>query len=336
MTQPEEKRIQISVLVPVAGPADNLVEIHREAVAQIEKLGVAYEFVYMVSTASKEGLERALTLRQKDPDRVRVFSFAGPVGDARMLAAGFESARGEIVFTLPPHFDSDPKGLQDLYEAIANGADLAFASRSAGREGEPSRLQSRMFNRLVSWATGTRFIDIASGTRAMRREVLEEVTLYGDSHRFLPVLAERLGFALREVWVGAHPRARTPLVHSPRVYLWRSLDILSIFFLSRFTRRPLRLFGGVGSLFGAVGAGILVVVAIQWFLGTPLADRPILVLGTLLLGLGVQAFTIGLLGELILFFHARNIRDYRIAAVYGASEPPLPEETPGPMAAGPT
>ena len=109
-----------------------------------------------------------------------------------------------------------------------------------------------------------------------------------------------------------------------RTYLWRSIDLLSVFFLSRFTRRPLRLFGGIGSLFGLAGASILAVVGVQRILGEPLADRPILVLGTLLLGLGVQIFTIGLLGELLLFFHARDIRDYRVADVYESEDPPLP------------
>ena len=328
MTQPEAPPLEISVLVPVGGPAKDLVEVHREAVAQLEKLGAGYEFVYLVSAASEEVLERALSIRQEDPERVRVLRFARPVGDTTMLAAGFESTRGDIVITLPPYFDADPSALQALYEAIAGGTDLAFAARSAGRAGGPSRFQSRIFNRLVSWATGTRFVDVASGTRAMRRAVLEEAPLYGDFHRFLPVLAERLGFAVREVLVGRHPRATAPLVRPPGAYLWRALDILSIFFLSRFTRRPLRLFGGVGSLFGAAGAGILLVVAIQRSLGSPLADRPILVLGTLLLGLGVQALTIGLLGELMLFFHARDIRDYRIAAVYEAEVPSLSEELP--------
>jgi hypothetical protein len=154
----------------------------------------------------------------------------------------------------------------------------------------------------------------------MRREVAHEVPLYGDFHRYLPVLADRLGFVVREVPVRQHPRATAPVVHSPLTYLYRSLDLLTIFFLSRFTRRPLRLFGGIGTLFGAAGAAILAVVGAQRLLGTPLADRPILVLGTLLVGLGVQAFTIGLLGELILFFHARRTRDYRIAAVYEPTE----------------
>jgi dolichol-phosphate mannosyltransferase len=116
-------------------------------------------------------------------------------------------------------------------------------------------------------------------------------------------------------------------VHPLRIYLVRAMDVLSVFFISRFTRHPLRLFGGVGAAFAGIGLAVLLVVVIQRFTGTPLADRPVLVLGTLLVGLGVQAFTIGLLAELILFFHARSIRDYRVSAVYEGSQPLPPAES---------
>ena len=132
---------------------------------------------------------------------------------------------------------------------------------------------------------------------------------------------------MREVTAREHRDAPTA-VYRPSDYLWRALDILSIFFPSRFTRHPLRLFGGVGCLFTAVGGTILAIVTFQRLVfDVALADRPVLVMSTLLFGLGVQLFTIGLLGELILFFHARNIRDYRIAAVYAGDEPTLPESS---------
>jgi hypothetical protein len=330
-TEPPQSKI--SVLIPIEAPAEDLPTVHQESLTQIEKLGVDYEFLYLVGSASQAVLDQIQGLQQQDPERFRVLRFGHSVGEAAMLTAGIEWAKGEIVFTVPPRFEVEPTALVALYEAVENGADLAFASRASWRSAASARHQSRIFNKLISWAAGTRFTDIASATRAMRRDVLQEIPVYGDFHRYLPVLAGRLGFAVREVPATQHPRKVAPFVHKPQLYLWRAMDILSLFFLSRFTRRPLRLFGGVGSLFGVVGVGILLVVGIQRFLGTPLGDRPILVLGTLLVGLGVQAFTIGLLGELILFFHARNIRDYRIAAVYEAAPPPLPSEgTPPPDA----
>jgi hypothetical protein len=277
-----------------------------------------------VSAEFEAAFRQAMELHEADPIRVRVLRFGQAVTEAAALAVGIERARGELVFTLPSYFDAGPPAIGALWGAIEKGADLAFACRTERSEGPLKHLQSVVFNRLSSWATGTRFRDLASGTRVIRREVLREVPLYGDFHRFLPVIAHRLGFAVSEVPVPQDPRAKAPLFYRPRVYLWRLLDILSIFFLTHFTRRPLRLFGAVGTLFGAIGATILLVVGVQRVLGVPLAGRPMLVLGTLLLGLGVQAFTIGLLGELLLFFHARELPEYRIAEVYEADPAPLP------------
>lgn len=315
--------IDYSVLVSVSSDAVELRELHEEIQKELAKLGGRAEVLYLLGDARSPAAEQARSLHQQEPGRVRVFQFARSGDRAGMLAAGVEHARGEILFTLPAHFESDLSVIGDLHAAIAEGADLAFASRTRGRVGASARLQSELFNRAVSLASGRRFRDIASETRALRREVARETPLYGDFYRYLPLLAERLGFRVEEIPARQHPRATSPIVHAPRIYLWRAIDILSIFFISRFTRHPLRLFGGVGSLFSALGALILLVAAIQRLGGRPLADRPVLVLGTLLVGLGVQAFTIGLLGELILFFHARNIRDYRIAAVYEADPPAL-------------
>jgi hypothetical protein len=251
--------------------------------------------------------------------------FARPVSEAVALSAGFERARAEVIFTVPAYFDANPEGLPSLYAALEAGADLAVATRTDRGDSIVKRLQTRGFNRLTSWGTGTRFTDIASGTRALRREVVSDLSLYGDFHRFLPLLADRVGFTVREVAVQQDARARAPDVYRVRDYLWRVLDILSISFLSYFTRRPLRLFGAVGTLFGGMGSVILFVVAIQRIMGQPAAGRSILILGALLVGVGVQAFTVGLLGELLLFFQARHIRSYRIAEIHEAAEPALPE-----------
>ncbi len=320
-------RVRASVLVPVVERASDLRELHRALAEAIAVVAADYEFLYLVSGEFRAELDIALELRQHDPRRIRVLQFAQPVSEATALAEGFERARGEILFTAPAYFDAEPASLIQLYRALENGADLTFACRTSRRNGPVKRIQTAVFNTLASWATGTRFRDLASSTRALRREVAREIPLYGDFHRFLPALAHRLGFRVEEVPVPEDPRARAPLVYRPRTYFWRFLDLLSIFFLSYFTRRPLRLFGAVGTAFGFAGAAILLIVGTQRILGIGegLAGRPILILGTLLLGLGVQGFTIGLLGELLLFFHARELREYRVAAIYETEAATLPE-----------
>jgi hypothetical protein len=321
---PERKKV--SVLIPVLEPSEEFALVHEQAAAEIDKLGVDCEFLYLVSPESRALIDQIRELQRGDPNRIGVIQVRHSVGGAAVLSAGIEEADGDVLLTLPPCFEVEFSVVPKLLAALEAGADLAIAGRSP-REGTSGRIQSRMFNKIIAWVSGTNFTDITSDTRAIRREVLREVSLYADFHRYLPVLAERVGFTVQEVPAREHPDA--PLVvYRPIDYLWRVLDVLSIFFLSRFTRRPLRLFGSVGGLFAGVGGLILAVVAVQrlWF-NVALADRPILVLSALLFGLGVQLFTIGLLGELILFFQARNIRDYRIASVFEADEPTLPENT---------
>jgi glycosyltransferase involved in cell wall biosynthesis len=314
----------VSLLVPVVERHDDLRELHQAVLPELEKLGARYEILYLVSAEFDRAFQQARELHERDGERVRVLRFARPVSEAAALATGFARARGELLLTLPAYFDADPAGLVALHRALGEGADLAFASRTQRSDGVLKRIQAGGFNRLTAWLTGTRFRDVASGTRALRREVVDELPLYGDFHRFLPVLAHRIGFAVWEVPVRQDARASAPALYRPRTYLWRALDLLSMFFLSHFTRRPLRLFGAVGSLFGGAGALILLTLGIERLLGQAIAGRPILILGTLLLGLGVQSFTIGLLGELLLYFQARDVRDYRVAQIFECADPPLP------------
>jgi dolichol-phosphate mannosyltransferase len=317
---------RISVLVPVVERHDDLRELYRAVLPELERLDGNHEVLVLVSSEFETAFQQALELHEADA-RVRVLGFARPVGEAAALGTGFDRARGDILITIPSYFDAEPAGIRLLVSALEDGGDLAFASRTDRRDGLMKRLQSRGFERLATWATGTRFRDVASGTRALRREVVAELPLYGDLHRFLPVLSHRAGFAVTEVPVAQDARSHAPVVYRPRTYLYRSLDLLTMFFLSHFTRRPLRLFGGVGTAFGGLGGLILLVVTAQRLFGEAAAGRPIVILGALLVGIGVQAFTIGLLGELMLFFHARDVRDYRIAEIHEADVLPLTESS---------
>lgn len=318
----DDKVSMISVLIPVLETRGELDGVHRETMEELGRLGIAFELLYLVSPESSPSIPMVRKLRSGEPDRVRVLELGHSVGGAAMLNAGLEEARGDVLLTLPSCYEVEPSAIAALYDAIQDGADLAFAGRLP-RSGGSERVQSRVFNRLVAWASATRFADVTTDTRAMRRVVLEEVPLYGDFHRYLPVLADREGFRVQEVAAAQHSNVTAPPYRLVD-YLWRVLDLLSIFFLSRFTRHPLRLFGGIGSIFAGVGTLILGVVGFQrLFMGQSLADRPVLILGALLFGVGVQVLTIGLLGELVLYFHARNIRDYRIADTFEAERPSL-------------
>ncbi len=172
------------------------------------------------------------------------------------------------------------------------------------------------FHGLLAWVTGLSYRDLGCGARAFDRRVLEEIQLYGDQHRFLPVLADRKGFRVSEMDVRQSPKDRHEGIYEPRVYARGFLDIFTVFFLVRFTKKPLRFFGMIGVTLFAIGALLVTWLVIErLFFGQGLTQRPALLLSTLLVVLGLQLFALGLLGELIIFTHARQVRDYQIDSV---------------------
>ena len=177
-------------------------------------------------------------------------------------------------------------------------------------------MRRSLFHKLLGWVTGARLHDLGCGARAFSRRVLEEIQLYGDQHRFLAVLAERQGFVVQEVDLAQSPEDRFKSVYGPRDYARGLLDIFTIFFLVRFTKKPLRFFGMVGLTIFGIGSLLVAWLMVEkLFFGQGLAARPALLLSTLLVVLGLQLFALGLLGELIIFTHARAIKDYQIERV---------------------
>jgi hypothetical protein len=176
-------------------------------------------------------------------------------------------------------------------------------------------LRRDVFHKLIATG-GQHFNDLGCGVRAMKRRVLEEISLYGDQHRFLPVLAGRQGFRIVEIDLAQSPLDRYDRGYPVREYAHRVLDIFTVFFLVRFTKKPLRFFGMVGASTFVIGAVLVAWLAIDRLVFLhPLADRPALLLSSLLVVLGMQLFALGLLGELIIFTHARDIKDYQIDEV---------------------
>ena len=163
-----------------------------------------------------------------------------------------------------------------------------------------------------------RYHDISCGLRVMRRQVAQELPLYGDFHRFIPLLAYQRGFTVEEVVVQQSQHDAPPRIYAPGVYLRRLLDVLTLFFLFKFAKKPLRFFGLVGSTLLGMGGCITGYMGVYRLLGFgPIADRPLLLFGVLLMVLGVQLFSIGLLGEIIIFTHARHVKEYQIDEVLG-------------------
>ncbi len=306
--------IDLTVLIPVGGRHADVAGLWADYETGLRKLGLTYECIVILDGPRPDVAPRLERLAAESKC-VTVLELTRSFGEATAIMAGFERARGQIIVTLPSYPQIDAADLPKLVRAL-DRCDLAVAHRTPRAGTVFERLRRRIFHGLIARVTGLSFHDLGCNARAIRRRVLEEIVLYGDQHRFLPVLADRHGFRVAEVDLRQSPRDRRQGRYPLREYTRRALDIFTVFFLVRFTKRPLRFFGMIGTTVFAAGALITAwLVAERLFLSHALADRPALLLSSLLVVLGLQLFAIGLLGELIIFTHARELKDYQIDKV---------------------
>lgn len=306
--------VDISVIIPVGDRHADMAALQAEYRAGLDRLGRRYEIICVLDGPQLDAAQ-ALRAEQRRGEDIVVVGLTRKFGEATALMAGFAHARGEVVLTLPAYHQIEGAEIGKLLGGLAS-ADLIVGRRWPRAGGQFEGLRRSAFHGFVAWVTGMRFGDLGCGARAMTRRVLEEITLYGDQHRFLAVLATRQGFRVREIDVRQSVKDRFEGEYRLREYAHRALDLLTVIFLVRFTKKPLRFFGMIGVLTWGFGAlVILYLVAQRLLFDEPLADRPALLLASLLAVLGLQLFAIGLLGELIIFTHARHIKDYQIEEV---------------------
>ncbi|RMF56317.1 MAG: glycosyltransferase, partial [Calditrichaeota bacterium] len=232
--------------------------------------------------------------------RVRVFQFRRNYGKSAALAQGFKEARGELLVTLDADLQDDPEEIPNLIRKLEEGYDLVSGWKKHRRDRLVKRVTSRIFNRVTCLLTGLKMHDINCGLKCYRREVTDTIKVYGQLHRFLPVLAQWAGFRVGEVVVQHHPRKYGKTKFGVSRFAAGFFDLLTVLFITRYTRRPLHLFGSVGMLAFLAGLGISAYLAYErLFLQRYLSNRPLLFLGILLVIVGIQFVSIGLLGEMI-------------------------------------
>jgi len=312
-----EPGVQLSVVVPVTERPEPLAALYGEFSAPLRESGRTYEFLFVVEPWTR-GLAEPLAELAARGEPVRVLEVGQSVGEAALVRLGAAHARGAIVLTLPSYRRVEAQALPSLVAEVERGADLAVARRYPRRDSAINRLHNRALHAMIGRLGAGRVNDVACGVRAMRRELLEELPIYGDFFRFIPLFAVRDGYDVREVDAPQHAADVAPRFYSPGTYLRRLIDVLGLFFLLRFTEKPLRFFGLIGSAFAASGALLLLFLLIERLGGEGIAERPLLLLSVLLLVLGVQAIALGLVGEIIVHLNAPARRPYRVASLRSA------------------
>ncbi len=305
--------MDVSIVI-VASPTaqmDPIAELYAEYKRQIEKTGLSYEFVFVLEGDQPETIRTLESVRDHH-EPIEIVNLLQSYGDASVLSVGFRVSKAPIIMTLPAYHQVDPNEIPALVAAI-DGADMVVVRRWPRHDGIINRIQTRAFYRLLRSSVGSDFHDLGCAVRVMRKRVTESVHIYGHKHWFLPVLASKQGFKIKEVNAAQSKRDSSRKNFRVDVYVRRLLDLLSIFFLVKFTKKPLRFFGLTGLIVFLLGGTFTAYLTFQrFFMGIPLADRPALLLGVLMIVLGIQLLAIGLIGELIIFTHARDLQEYTV------------------------
>jgi glycosyltransferase involved in cell wall biosynthesis len=318
----------ISVVVPVHDEEASLATLQGEleTVFAAETVG-SVEFIY-VDDGSRDGSWGVLvSLARRDP-RVRAIRFRRNFGKAAALTAAFQAARGELVFTLDGDLQDDPAEIPRFLAALDQGFDVVSGWKKTRHDPWHKVYPSRVFNWLVSYLTGCHLHDHNCGFKVYRRQVLQEVGIYGELHRFVPVLAHARGFRVSEIEVRHRKRRHGVSKYGFSRFFKGFLDLVTVRFLTRFSQRPLHVLGAIGlGLFGVGSLGMLF-LAVLWLdrRNRPIGERPLLFYSIALLLAGLQLVTLGVLAELITAYNIRAEDTYSIAETVEASPDERPVE----------
>jgi glycosyltransferase involved in cell wall biosynthesis len=298
--------MEISIVIPVLNEEDTLCELHARITDSLSLIHKSsYEIIFIDDGSYDSSWEIIRALSVDFPNHVRAIKLRRNCGKAAALSAGFDAAIGEIVFTMDADLQDDPFEIPHFLEKLNQGFDLVSGWKKNRHDPWTKVVPSMIFNFFTRRFTKLNLHDFNCGFKAYRKEVLQNIQLYGELHRFIPALAYNLGFKVGEIPVNHNPRHFGKSKYGFERFSRGFLDLLTILLLTNYLQRPGHLFGGVGIAVGLVGSISLIYLVILWLLGDrPIGDRPLLIFGIMAVILSVQLISLGLLAELNL----RNTR----------------------------
>lgn len=316
LTPAPPQEVALSIVIPVMNEEQSVRPLFEKLSSRIEQLGERYEVIF-VDDGSKDGTFAELKqLHDEHPDVVRVIRFRRNFGKTPALVAGFSRCRGDVIFTMDGDLQDDPEEIPNFLAKLDEGYDLVSGWKFPRLDPISKTLPSRVFNGMVSRLTGVRLHDINNGFKAYRREMIEDphLKLYGEFHRFVPVMAEWRGYRVAEIKVRHHPRKYGVSKFGVRRFARGLIDLLNVLFLISFLRTPLRLFGPLGFWTLLVGILIDIFVVIRSYLviHEPIHNQPLLFVGILLMIFGVQFILTGLQSEMIRHYAFQPGEEYSI------------------------
>ena len=305
----------ISIVVPLLNEEHSLEALFSEIATALDSKNEPWEVVF-VDDGSTDGSLALLDRLHSETTNVVVVHLRRNFGKAAALQAGFLEARGDLIVTIDADLQDDPAEIPHLLAKLDEGFDLVSGWKTRRNDPVTRRVFSRVFNWLAAIVSGVRLHDVNCGLKAYRAEVLQGMRLYGELHRFIPILASYRGYRIAEIPVNHRPRQHGRSRYGPERYLRGLFDLLSVTFMGRYRYRPLHLFGGLGVLMGAVGFVILVYLSMLKLWGEGIGTRPLLTLGVLLVVVGIQLVSLGLISELVTSQHEERMDERERIAQY--------------------
>jgi glycosyltransferase involved in cell wall biosynthesis len=291
---------ELSIVIPVHNESPNIKPLYDELTQTLVQYGRSYEILIVDDGSTDDTFAQLAALQSRDP-HLRVIRFRRNFGQTAAFAAGFAHARGRLVVTSDGDLQNDPRDIPAMVALIEEGNDIVCGWRKDRKDTFVTRrVPSVLANKLISFATGVGLHDYGCSLKVFRSEVVKPLRLYGEMHRFLPAIASQIGVKIAEVVVNHRPRRAGVTKYGLSRTIRVVLDLATVKFLLSYSTRPLQIFGLMGILAGGLGVAITGYLGyIRLFQQQGIADRPLLLLGVMLVFIGVQLVTFGLLAEVM-------------------------------------
>ena len=299
------KQIDISIVVPVYDEVETLTQLYLQICQALQPVGRSFEIVFVDDGSSDGSYEAIMQLPQSDAD-IQAIQLRRNFGKSTALAAGFDMARGEVIVTIDADLQDNPQDIPRILEKLDQGNDLVTGWKVKRRDSFEKRLASKIFNRVASYAAGVRLHDANCGLKAYRRQLIETIPLYGQLHRYIPLVAANLGFRVAELPVDHSPRMHGDSKYGWERYFEGFFDLITVHFLTRYNQRPLHFLGKIALVLLLIGALLIAYVMLRKFGFGETGVRPSLTASVFFLGTGLQVFLFGLLAELMTHNYQAN------------------------------
>ena len=316
----------LSFVIPVKDEADTLDSLCQQIIEITGRyVNLDCEVIFIDDGSQDQSWSTMIDLASQYPQQVKAMRLRRNFGKATALALGFNHSQGEVVFTMDADLQDDPEEIPKFLQKIAEGFDVVSGWKQNRQDPKSKTWPSKLFNKITAKMSGISLHDFNCGFKAYRREAIENLHIYGELHRYIPVLAYDLGFRIGEVEIKHHERQFGVSKYGWERYARGLVDLLTVLATTRYLRKPGHLFGGIGLLFGVIGSLVLAYLAILWFMGAgPIGTRPLFFVGILLVILSIQLLSIGVLAELI----NRYAPTRRLAAIVSESTFPSRQNKP--------